>query len=219
MQIFAEKSGLVIPRCTMKRALHRLCLVAFFALTAHSARAAVAFTNIGASYSTSGASISPRFTQGYAFTSSVTGELSLVSIAMTLQNGTNSLFDLELRADNAGSLGSTLWTGSGNALPNGTTDQLVSIAGDGPDANLVSGQTYWLLASTSTSDLGWRFNTVGSTGQTYTHDSVGPSVNYFPNTTRGAFEIQVNVPEPSRFLLLGSGCLVVALRRRRVRQA
>jgi hypothetical protein len=203
----------------MKRALHRLCLVAFFALAAHSARAAVAFTNVGTSYSTSGATINSRFTQGYAFTSSVTGELSLVSIAMTIATGTNSLFNLELFADNAGSLGSTLWTGSGNALPNGTTDQLVSIAGDGPDANLVSGQTYWLLASSSTSDLGWRFNTIGNTGPYYYHDSLFPPATYFPNNTRGAFEIQVSVPEPSRCLLLGCGCLFAAMRRRRARQA
>lgn len=203
----------------MNRAFHRLCLVSCLVLSVQSARGAVAFSNVGATYSTSGASINGRFTQGYAFTSTVTGELSLVRIAMTIANGANSLFNLELHADNGGTLGSTLWTGSGNALPNGTIDQLVSIAGDGPDVNLISGQTYWLLASSSSADLGWRFNTSGNTGPTYTYDTVFPPASYSPNNTRGAFEIQVSVPEPSRFLLLGSGVVAAGMCRRRARQA
>ena len=176
----------------------------------------IAFNDFGAgnSYSVSGLGIGggSHLTQGGAFISTATGEVSEIVTGIVV--GTSlpgSGYTLNLYADNSNFPGSLLGSfgGSAPAAP-GTSDILTPSSG----VLLTSGQKYWLIASSS-NDLNWRQNNQSVIGPWYYHD--GSGTTFVSSTTLVAFKVLVsNVPEPSSIALAVvafAACLVVAARR------
>jgi len=180
----------------------------------------VAFSDFGPgnTYGAFGNSVGGSFKVGYEFNSLASGLLS--QIAVGIGGNTNATFDLGLYADNAGVIGTQLWSQTGIPVgapivgqPGKSTPAVISGL-TGPMLTL--GQNYWLLASGPTNSAYWSANTIGATGNGY-FSSTPPPNDYQHNVTLGAFSVSV-VPEPSTSALLAggiAGLVTFAWRRKR----
>src|SRR3954447_8943884 len=98
----------------MRRSLGKFStalLLAAFALGAPTAHATqVAFTDFGPgnTYGSFGQSIGGQFINGYKFTSAANGPVSEIAVGI----GGTGTFNLNLYTDNAGALGTSIWSAS-----------------------------------------------------------------------------------------------------------
>ncbi|HEV3416575.1 MAG TPA: choice-of-anchor R domain-containing protein [Pirellulales bacterium] len=174
----------------------------------------IAFNDFGpnASYDTGLApAVFSQQTVGSEFQSSATGMLSEIKVALVYSSAAQAGFSLNLYADNGGSLGNLLGTFGGSAAGvGGTADLQLPLSG----INLIAGQNYWLIASSS-NNLTWNLNNQGVIGTNYTQINSGPFGGVEEFTGSGAllaFEAFVAVPEPTTTLLsfLGICCCLGA---------
>ena len=144
---------------------------------------------------------------GNPFSLSIDSTVSDAVLAMRTRSGANSPVNVYIESDNAGSPGSVLASLTQvGTIPTAPGGLVTFSCNDGAGCALQAG-SYWLVAYNSDPETlqGWFFafddrttiianSEVGSVSGMYTH----------PGTEAG-FEIDGTTPEPSSFLLLGSG--------------
>jgi hypothetical protein len=191
-----------------KRPFFRRLAIAIFAtafcvVTVTSQAAQLAFSDFGPgnTYGNFGQSIGGQFINGYNFTSAAAGAVSEIDVGI----GGAGTFNLNLYTDNAGALGSSIWSASNIPVGLGSPNPAVINVLSGP--TLASGQNYWLVASGPSNSAYWSPNTIGATGTHYHHDSGSDS--YVANTSLGAFAVSV-VPEPASLGLFYIGLMSIA---------
>lgn len=167
--------------------------------------------------------LSAPFIPAMPFVPSENMDLSQILIALTWDSqGTNAV-TVTLNSDDTGVPGTTIiesWSLTG--LPAfGSTSTTVQTLSSSSDVFLSGGTTYWLLASPSTPNTQavWNLNSTGASG-TYASFAVGSWYSY--SGTLGAFTVEgtplAPVPEPSSYILLGSGLIALLLLRRLAQQ-
>jgi hypothetical protein len=179
-------------------------LLAAFVLaipTTHAAQIAFSDFGPGNTYGNFGQSIGGQFINGYKFTSAAAGPISEIDVGI----GGTGMFDLNLYTDNAGGLGTSIWSTSNVPVSSGSPNPAQIFFLSGP--TIAAGQSYWLVASGPSNSAYWSPNTIGVKGSQYHHDS--GSDFYVQNTTLGAFSITV-VPEPTTLGLLAIGMTTLA---------
>jgi len=192
-------------------ALPALIIVALavFGQAAANATTITAFSDFGPgnTYGSFGDTIGGQFVDGFEFTSAAAGQLAEIDIGI----GGAGTFNLTLYTDNAGVLGSPIWSTSnvpvGLGSPNPAVINVVSVPA------LTLSQNYWLVASGPTASAYWSHNTIGAQGMQYHHDS--GSTTYAANSL-GAFAVKV-VPEPSSVVLAAIGLVGLVFWRGRTR--
>lgn len=154
------------------------------------------------------------FPQGERFVAGVTGQALTLDIAMGHVSG-NTAVDMGMFFDVGGSIFGQL----GSLVPVTTQPgsftsqsgyQSIDVSAAG--WNVVSGQTYWLVAfPTFNSNHGWNFNSMGVSGIHYAGG------NYNPSNTQGAFRLS-SVPEPGTvFGIAFCASVLSRMRARRLR--
>lgn len=166
-------------------------------------------------------SVQPHLIQGTQFTSTASGIVSSISVAMNNYQtdiGTMAPFTLKLYANSASDQLGTL-LGSYSALSTGllwfgTSDALVEVAAGSPSVTLASGTKYWLVAEgAGNSSLAWSVSN-RTTVMNHLTMSEGDTV-YTASAFSDAFAVHVTpVPEPATLAALGLG-LTAFLRRRK----
>lgn len=184
------------------------------------ARADDAFSNLspnpGAYNAGSSWFINPTQTQGFQFTTTATGILTGLQIAMNNVSTADgrAAFSVGLYANSGtDTLGTLLGTYSGastGANYQTATSALASVAVGGSPVTITAGSKYWLVAS-SGNFLAWNTSLSGRAR----HYQAG-SGYYFDGSTSSAFSVQVNpVPEPVTSLALGLGAMALIRNRRK----
>jgi hypothetical protein len=202
--------------CFPRRFLGATCALLVTLAAAKAQAATIAFNDFGPgnSYGVSGLGIGggPNLSQGGAFISGATGELSEIITAIVVGTSpAGSGYSLSLYADNSNSPGTLLGSfgGFAPAAP-GTSDILTPSSG----IVLTSGQKYWLIASAPGKDMNWRQNNQSVNGPWYYHD--GSGTTFVSSTTLVAFKVFV-VPEPPSAALAAVGVATVLFCRGRRR--
>jgi len=160
---------------------------------------------------------------GEVFTVAQTGTLATIAIALQFVSGTNAA-TISLRADAGGVPGAVLESFSVSNLPvDDGAFHVPTTVTDSVNAVLVSGSDYWIVASTSASNLlSWKFSDDVAGNQASSEDG-GSTWGFVDIETQGAFRVTENVlrvssvPEPSTLALLNVGAGIRAgnwLRRR-----
>lgn len=170
--------------------------------------------NVGSGWTISATGSGPGyFSQGFQFTSALTGQLGSIAVGMLHVAGANN-YEMDLWNDSANSPGSLIgsWFGTAGIVGTNPPPFTISIS-SGPTLN--SGTVYWLTSTTVAVDTQgfWGFNSVGATGFRSLRQSPTGAWTTFSGSSQGAFRL-VAVPEPTSTLALGTG-LLLALRRRR----
>jgi hypothetical protein len=205
--------------------MKKLALVACFCLTAGLLSATTIFTNLGpgqsynnSGYTTSSGSSTPvTFTDGTVFTATASGSLQdiLVPIANTIGPLTFGLY-----SDSSGHPGALLEQWSSVAVPSSLANipllTLTSVVHPG----LLSGGIYWFVDSGLTggpfpAGMGWDQNNQGVLGGIWV-GSLPVLTQIFSTFLAPAIQLDaVSTPEPTTWLLLGSGLFGLAAWRRR----
>jgi len=164
-------------------------------------------------------------TDADAFTPSSTYLLSSVEIALSYFAGTNSA-TVTLRSDSADTPGTVLETWNVTGLPNEPTNgsQLQTLSATS-SITLTAGTQYWIevAAGGNSTYVAWNLNNTGtggnssSTGTTWTsYQGTGTTPS---GGVQGAFAVfgtgVTTAPEPSTWLLLGAGLLVIIVAKSR----
>lgn len=196
-----------------------------FAVVLSSAATAqvVAFSNFGPNESfstigwvTRGANTEGgRLDQGSQFTSSVSGEITSIKVAVTYYSGLNE-FTFSLYSDAGNAIGDYIksWTVGGPG--DGGTTGILDITNP-PNApvgpQIVQGQKYWLVGKVGDNTAGqWNWNDINDTN--WRGQGVDTDFTYM-TARRGVMAIYVSsVPEPATLSALGIG-LAAWLRRRK----
>lgn len=194
-----------------RRQVGTIVLLSLLACTASAhATELTAFSNFGPgnSYGAFGLTTGGQFINGFKFTSAAAGQVSEIDIGI----GGSGTFNLALYSDNAGVLGSSLWSTSNVPVGAGSPNPAVISVLAGPSLSV--GQNYWLVASGPSASAYWSPNTIGALGAQYHHDNVSDS--YTSSTNQAAFAVKV-VPEPSTVVLavIGIAGLATAYTARR----
>lgn len=155
------------------------------------------------------------YDQGEQFTALADGKINFIDIAMGFVTGTNNFF-VDLHEDAGGQPGKIIASWTGGSMPGfgSVSDKPVNIVNNDPNATLVAGTNYWLVASVPDDTwAAWNWNSIGDVGGHAFRQANG-SWN-ISQTTRGAFRIDVSrIPAPGAATLAGLAGLV-AMRRRR----
>jgi len=156
------------------------------------------------------------FSQAYQFSALASGSVTQIDIAVGYVAGENSFY-AALYADNNGGLGSLVdrWDNLSSSQNNPGCCGLVSITGIS-GLTLTAGESYWLVlgpmnVSDTTFEV-WNDNNQGATELSMYSKDGGATWTSNGSVTAGAFDVIGNggggsTPEPSSFLLLGSGLL------------
>jgi hypothetical protein len=155
------------------------------------------------------------YDQGEQFTALADGIINFIDIAIGHVTGTNNFF-VDLHEDAGGQPGNIIssWTGGPMQTFGATSDQPINIVNNDPNANLVAGTKYWIIASVP--DDTWaafNWNSIGDVGpHAFREANGGWQVG---DNTRGAFRIDVTrIPGPGALALLALGGIGAARRRR-----
>ena len=203
--------GSLAPRCL---------LVAGMLIAPFAAQSSVVFSALSpacCSVLVPGQSIGTESGTHYAwasqFTASAGGSLSDVTLGLYRIGSTASAATVSLHADNGGSVGAQMASGSGTPVDQygaGASYLNVSMSA----ASIVAGITYWLEVDAGTPQVDWRVS-----------DLAGLSVGFFDaagatKATDFQFSVQVNdavptVPEPGSLALVALALAGVVTTRRR----
>jgi len=180
-----------------------LSLIAIALGTSRAQATQLAFSDFGPgnTYGNFGQSIGGQFVNGYQFTSAAAGPVSEIDVGI----GGSGTFNLNLYTDNAGALGSSIWSASNIPVGLGSPNPAVINILSGP--TIAAGQSYWLVGSGPSNSAYWSPNTIGVNGTQYHHDS--GSDFYVSNTALGAFAVTV-IPEPTTLALFLLGLASMA---------
>jgi hypothetical protein len=165
---------------------------------------------------TIGYSVSAFVTSAMAFTPSANYDLAQIDLALGNSEGTNSAI-VTILTDSSDAPGTVLDTWNLTGLPAfSTTSTILQTLTPGSSTTpsaviaLNSGVQYWIEAVASPLDTldGWNWNSTGATGPKW------QMVSGTITATNGAFDVlgnsvTVTTPEPSTWLLLGIGLLVL----------
>lgn len=177
-----------------------------------------------ATYSISGGTNLPNFSEAMAFTPTVLSTLQKIDIAVTYNTVFSNAFSLALMTSTMGQPGSILesW--------NLTTPFAVASCGNcfvtalsAQQIVLQPGTQYWVAAFPAGNiDGNWNRNIIGAVGTVASSGDGGKTWTISPNgQVLGAFDViggtSSTVPEPGTLVLLGSGLLgTIGLARRRL---
>jgi len=198
----------------------RISLISLALLTAAMASADVSFSTFGAGDSfngglgygistpTSGLGLDSFL--GQQFTSATSGDLSAISVATFLVNGSGDITLGIYADDGTGHMGVPLGTWNVNTPASPSAISTFSIA---PGISLSAGQKYWLgMSGNNDTWAAWLFNDHGATGLLAPNFS-GPSTF---SGTLSAFRIETQaVPEPTTIAALTLGAAGLLCRRKR----
>ncbi len=155
------------------------------------------------------------FDQGEQFTALADGTINFIDIAMGFVTGTNNFF-IDLHEDAGGQPGNIIASWTGGAMPGfgSVSDQPINIVNNNPNAALVAGTSYWLVASVPDDTwAAWNWNSMSDFGG-HAFRSANGAWN-ISQDLHGAFRIDVSrIPAPSAAALAGLAGLA-AMRRRR----
>ncbi len=206
----------------MNGSMLRSASVLALAPAALSAHALDAFSNLAPapdSYATASVLVGGPFSQGFQFTSGLSGGLAGFRVAMN-DFTTPNAFTISLYADSgSNTLGALLGAYSGvssGAVYGSTHSALATVAASGP--SLTAGGKYWLVASaTRSNQVTWALSYGPKTTLTYSN---GMYNAHYGVTSLGAFSVQVQpispaVPGPAALGPFALGALATRRKRRR----
>lgn len=196
-------------RVTWKGAIATL-----FAVASTAAFADTAYDNFGVNHEhrQGGGTVMPGNDVGAQFVSLATGSISSIDLALVSGPGGATPFEISLWTDSNNTVGSLIKSWSLTVSNPGSANGFVTVQNSDPLAGVTAGQTYWLIAS-STTQGAW-FGSLTDTGRTLW----GSSANYnYVNAEKGAFAIFTGepVPEPATLGIVACGALAMLRRRKR----
>lgn len=190
---------------------------------ATGAHAVVAFSNFGpldefgtgSGYTIGGpTSVVGNFSQGEQFVSGASGSLDSIRLALQHVAGLNS-FSVTLHEDAGDAIGSAITTWSGSGLGSFGSTFILNLNNAFPEIELTAGTKYWVIAGAFEDTWSaWMINNQGDMGGHAVSADGGQTFGYSTNN-RGAFEVNVVVPEPASMGAIAAGLASMALRRRR----